>query len=89
MALFEIGSERPGLILKQSAKEHLNSKACFWVEVSDASGVAKEVKGAGIHELGPLLETATGFTVEVTDLWGNVVGFADYRKRPDMARSFE
>jgi catechol 2,3-dioxygenase-like lactoylglutathione lyase family enzyme len=33
------------------------------------------------------LETMTGITVEATDPSGNVVGFADYSKRPEMARA--
>lgn len=29
---------------------------------------------------------ATGWTVEVTDPWGNVLGFTDYTKRPELGR---
>jgi hypothetical protein len=31
-------------------------------------------------------ETMTGITVEATDPGGNVVGSADYARRPEMAR---
>ena len=31
-------------------------------------------------------QTATGWTVEIADPWGNVAGLADYTLRPDLAR---
>jgi catechol 2,3-dioxygenase-like lactoylglutathione lyase family enzyme len=89
MALFAIGSEAPGLLIRAEGGGGPGSTGAagagrFWIEVSDADAVAAELSAAGIAT--ERLETATGITVEATDPSGNVVGFADYSKRPEMAR---
>jgi len=30
---------------------------------------------------------ATGWTVEIADPWGNIIGFTDYAKAPERGRS--
>ena len=80
MALFSIGSEEPGLLIRATGA----GSGRLWVEVADADAAATELSTAGIGTR--RLETMTGITVEATDPSGNVVGFADYSKRPEMAR---
>lgn len=89
MALFAIGAEEPGLLVRLEGgsgpgRSGTAGAGRFWVEVRDADAVAAELESAGIATT--RLETATGITVEATDPSGNVVGFADYTKRPELAR---
>ncbi|EPH45275.1 hypothetical protein STRAU_1674 [Streptomyces aurantiacus JA 4570] len=58
----------------------------FWLEVRDARAKARALAAAGIPALTEPFSGATGWTVEITDPWGNVVGFTDYSKRPELAR---
>ncbi len=80
MALFSIGAEEPGLLIRVGTP----AGGRFWVEVREAGAVGYELNEKGIATT--RLETATGITVEATDPSGNVIGFADYSKRPEMAR---
>jgi predicted enzyme related to lactoylglutathione lyase len=57
-----------------------------WLEVPDARAAARELTGAGIALLDAPFSVSTGWTVEVADPWGNVLGFTDYSKRPELAR---
>ena len=82
MALFEIGQETPGLVLTVGTGP---AAGRLWLEVGDADGVAAAMTAAGVAVRS--FDTATGRTVEVTDADGNVLGFADYRHRPDLART--
>jgi len=79
-ALFNIGNEEPGLILLEN-KEPNPSR--FWVEVMSALE-AEKMLGKGC-----MIEMATGFTFEVLDPWGNMIGFADYSKRKELARKIK
>jgi catechol-2,3-dioxygenase len=79
--LFSIGDEEPGLIISESLTP---SKVRLWVEVEDAKKIREKLSEVDIH--GNLLETATGFTFEVNDPWGNIIGFADYLKKPELKR---
>lgn len=81
MALFAIGSEEPGLLIRATGP----GAGKLWVEVANADAAATELNAAGIATT--RVETMTGITVEATDPDGNVVGFADYSKRPEMART--
>lgn len=80
-ALLSIGNEEPGLIIIEKEKV-LPSR--FWVEVENAQELKKECKKLNIN--GKMLETATGFTFEINDPSGNIIGFADYKKKPELAR---
>lgn len=81
MALFAVGGEEPGLVIRQGEDA---GGGKFWVEVVDAVETRKTLEKLGYATV--WLETATGFTVETRDPSGNVLGFADYRKRPELAR---
>lgn len=73
-AILNIGMEEPGLILTES-KHPKPSR--LWIEVASAIQAKEELQE------GSILETATGTTLEVTDPWGNIVGFADYIKKTE------
>ena len=81
IALFAIGSEEPGLMLREG--EGVGAGR-LWLEVADAEMVSIELGANGIAS--QRLETATGVTVEVADPSGNIVGFADYSKRRELGR---
>jgi catechol 2,3-dioxygenase-like lactoylglutathione lyase family enzyme len=81
MALFAIGDEEPGLLIRRSPQV---GGGRLWVEVKSADEVAAHLAAAGIGTT--RIETMTGITVEATDPSGNIIGFADYSKRPGMAR---
>ena len=76
-ALLRIGTEEPGLILAQSA---LVTPSKLWIEVASAKDAHKELAS------GKLFEIATGWTLEIIDPWNNVMGFADYTKKPELGR---
>jgi hypothetical protein len=89
MALFSIGPETPGLLIRSPDARGPGITGTvggggFWVEVADAEAVARELASKGIATA--RLETVTGITVEATDPSGNVVGFADYSRKPELAR---
>ncbi len=77
-ALLCIGKEEPGLMLCEKSEP---SPSRLWVEVKNAL-IAKD---KFLNE-GQLIETATGYTFEMADPWGNLVGFADYIKKPELSR---
>jgi catechol 2,3-dioxygenase-like lactoylglutathione lyase family enzyme len=78
-ALMEIGQEEPGLMLCET-KDIKPSK--LWVEVASAAQAKDKCETLMVQ--GKLLEAATGFTYEIGDPWGNIVGFADYCKKPEL-----
>ncbi|MET8170599.1 VOC family protein [Streptomyces sp. NPDC005329] len=90
IALLKVGGETPGVLLRQ--EEALGHRPPpwpsprVWLEVPDARAAARRLAEAGITPLDPPFSTATGWTVEIADPWGNVLGFTDYLKRPELAR---
>jgi predicted enzyme related to lactoylglutathione lyase len=54
--------------------------------VPDARTAARELRATGLELLDEPFSVATGWTVEVADPWGNVLGFTDYTKRPELGR---
>jgi GNAT superfamily N-acetyltransferase len=76
-ALFKMGDEEPGLML---CEIETPQPSRLWVETVSALEAQKGWKD------GLLLETATGFTFEVLDPWGNTIGFADYSNKRELAR---
>ena len=76
-ALFSIGREEPGLLLRERATP---VPAKLWIEVVSAR------EAQMLFQEGTMMETATGWTFEVSDPWGNRVGFADYTKKRELAR---
>ncbi|MEU6574983.1 VOC family protein [Streptomyces sp. NPDC046805] len=90
LALLRVGRETPGILLR--AEEEFGRRPPLWpaprvwLEVPDARAVARRLTGAGIALLDGPTAVATGWAVEVADPWGNVLGFADYSKRPELGR---
>src|SRR5262245_31744878 len=86
IALFSIGNETVGL-LARVAPQTSSGGMRVWLEVADARAAATVLSGRGLSPLRDPFETATGWTVEVSDPWGNVVGLTDYTLRPERGRS--
>ncbi|MFF3344436.1 VOC family protein [Streptomyces sp. NPDC002779] len=90
IALLKVGGETPGILLRQ--EEGLNHRPPpwhaprLWLEVPDARAAARRLADAGITPLDEPFPGATGWTVEVADPWGNVLGLTDYTKRPALGR---
>ncbi|MWA13129.1 VOC family protein [Streptomyces sp. BA2] len=91
LAILKVGKETPGILLRvEEGVEHRPTAWAtprVWLEVRDARATGRALAAAGVEALAPPFSVATGWTVEVADPWGNVVGFTDYRKRPELARS--
>lgn len=79
LALYAIGDETPGLLIRVQDVQPGTTRV--WLEVPDARTAA-----AGLG--GEPFEVFTGWTVELSDPWGNIIGLTDYTKRPDLARRF-
>ncbi|MFD4562062.1 VOC family protein [Streptomyces sp. NPDC058469] len=90
IAILKVGGETPGVLLRQ--EDGLGHRPPpwpsprVWLEVPDARKAAQHLGAAGIALLDPPFSVATGWTVEIADPWGNVIGFTDYSKRPELAR---
>ena len=90
IALLKVGGETPGILLGQ--EEALGHRPPpwpsprVWIEVPDTRAAAGSLRAAGIALLDEPFSVATGWTVEVADPWGNVIGFTDYTKRPELGR---
>lgn len=91
IAVLRVGPETPGLLLRvEEALGHRPppwAAPRIWLEVPDAKAAFRAMTAAGITPLDAPLSVATGWTVEIADPWGNVIGFTDYRKRPELGRS--
>jgi predicted enzyme related to lactoylglutathione lyase len=85
MVLFRIGAETPGLGVGAVAEPRVGGHK-LWFEVADARAVAAELADHGITPLAPPFQIPTGWAVEIRDPWGNVLGFTDYTRRPDLGR---
>ncbi|WP_314221132.1 VOC family protein [Streptomyces zaehneri] len=90
IALLKVGGETPGVLLRhEEALGHQPPpwpSPRVWLEVPDARAAARRLTEAGVTPLDPPFSTSTGWTVEIADPWGNVLGFTDYLKRPELAR---
>ncbi|MGW6736176.1 VOC family protein [Streptomyces sp. NPDC055013] len=90
IAGLKVGGETPGILLR--TEEGVTYRpppwpsARVWLEVPDARAAARALCDAGIVLLDEPASVATGWTVEIADPWGNVVGFTDYSKRPMLGR---
>jgi predicted enzyme related to lactoylglutathione lyase len=90
IALLKVGTEAPGVLLR--VEEELGQRppewvsARVWLEVRDARAAGRVIEAAGIQPLEAPFPVATGWTVEFADPWGNVIGFTDYSKRPELGR---
>ncbi|MFM9447078.1 VOC family protein [Streptomyces acidiscabies] len=90
IASLKVGRETPGILLREEeALAHRPPPwgcARVWMEVPDARAVARRLTASGVTAIDEPASVATGWTVEIADPWGNVVGFTDYTKRPELAR---
>ncbi|MEV0737231.1 VOC family protein [Streptomyces sp. NPDC050549] len=90
IALLKVGGETPGVLLRLEDGLGHRPPAWpaprVWLEVPDARQAARRLAAAGIGLLDAPASVATGWTVEIADPWGNVIGFTDYTKRPELAR---
>ncbi|KKD04510.1 VOC family protein [Streptomyces sp. WM6386] len=90
IAVLKAGGETPGLLLRQ--EEGIGHRPPpwpsprVWLEVPNARVAARELRKADLALLDGPFSTATGWTVEIADPWGNVLGFTDYTKRPELGR---
>lgn len=82
VAGYRLGEEEPGLLVRVG-----EGPPRVWLEVPDAKQAALELRKRGIAPLAEPFEVATGWTVEFSDPWGNVVGLTDYTKRPELGRT--
>jgi predicted enzyme related to lactoylglutathione lyase len=93
IALFRLGPETPGLLAQRGAPgtprngTALTGATRVWLEVADARAAARTLAAAGLPILADPFEVATGWTVEISDPWGNVIGFTDYTRMPERART--
>ncbi|GGX38913.1 VOC family protein [Streptomyces fructofermentans] len=91
IALLKVGAETPGVLLRlEEALGHRTppwGTPRVWLEVRDARATARALAAAGIEPLDAPASVSTGWTVEFADPWGNIMGFTDYSKRPELARS--
>ncbi|MEU7379130.1 MULTISPECIES: VOC family protein [unclassified Streptomyces] len=89
IALLKVGGETPGILLREEESGHRPPpwpSPRVWLEVPDARTAARALMRAGIDLLDEPFAVATGWTVEIADPWGNVLGFTDYGKRPELGR---
>ncbi|MFF7900549.1 VOC family protein [Streptomyces sp. NPDC088817] len=89
IALLKAGGETPGILLREEEFGHRPPpwpSPRVWLEVPDARTAARALTRAGIELLDEPFAVATGWTVEIADPWGNVLGFTDYGKRPELGR---
>ncbi|GGS24650.1 VOC family protein [Streptomyces griseoviridis] len=90
IALLRVGGETPGLLLRhEDGFGHRPPpwpSSRVWLEVPDARVAARTLTEAGIEAYDGPFSSATGWTVEFADPWGNVVGLTDYTKRPQLGR---
>ncbi|MGW6474500.1 VOC family protein [Streptomyces nigra] len=90
IALLKVGGETPGILLRHEDGFGRRTppwpSARVWLEVPDARAAARILRDAGTQPLDEPFSTATGWTVELADPWGNVIGLTDYTKRPELGR---
>jgi predicted enzyme related to lactoylglutathione lyase len=85
---FRLGADHSGLILRQ--QEGLPEAAPrptprAWLVVADARAADAALRAAGLTPLAPPFAVRTGWTVEVADPWGNVLGLTDYTSAPQIS----
>jgi predicted enzyme related to lactoylglutathione lyase len=87
VALFRLGDEPPGLLVRRAPTPTAGGGSPrLWLEVPDARAAATALAAAGVTLLADPFRVATGWTVEVADPWGNIVGFTDYTTVPERGR---
>jgi hypothetical protein len=102
IALLKVGDEAPGVLLRLEEDLGYRPPPWpgprVWLEVRDARATARALVAAEVPVLEEPFAVATGWTSpiasrawevppSVADPWGNVVGFTNYSKRPELGRS--
>ncbi|MEU4389708.1 VOC family protein [Kribbella sp. NPDC023855] len=85
MVLFRIGDETPGLGVRFTESPAAGGQK-VWFEVPDARSAAQELSANGVAPLAPPFQLPTGWAFEISDPWGNVIGFTDYTGKPELGR---
>ena len=88
IAGFRLGPEEPGLFIRAGdvRPQGPRDSPRLWLEVPDARAAADELRAGGIKPVSEPFEVATGWTVEIADPWGNVIGLTDYTRAPERGR---
>lgn len=89
VSVLAIGSEAPNLILKKeniSVSNPSPVRARLFVEIPDVKEAVQELEAKGINLNGKPLRLPAGWLVEISDPWGNVIGFADHVIQPEYGR---
>jgi len=87
VALFRLGDEPAGLLVRRGpASGRAAAGPRLWLEVTDARATASALAERGLTALADPFPVATGWTVELADPWGNVVGFTDHTTMPERGR---
>ncbi|MER6981548.1 hypothetical protein ABT317_32415, partial [Streptomyces carpinensis] len=71
---------------RDSGRASSRARARLTPPSPDARVAAHELTAAGIALLDEPSAAVTGWTVEIADPWGNVLGFTDYTKRRELGR---
>lgn len=82
--LFQVGTETPGLGVGVTDDPVAGR---IWFEVADAQATARALTDRGASLTAPCFHIPTGWAVEITDPWGNTLGFTDYTSAPDLGRT--
>jgi len=83
---YRLGPEEPGLMIRVHAMPPSPPRARIWLEVKDARVATAALRERGARILGEPMEILTGWEVEFTDPWGNVLGLTDYVKDRSRGR---
>lgn len=85
---YRLGPEEPGLMIRLQAMPPSPPRDTprIWLEVRDARQATAALRERGARILGEPMEILTGWAVEVSDPWGNVLGLTDYVKDPSRGR---
>jgi predicted enzyme related to lactoylglutathione lyase len=85
---YRLGQEEPGLMIRvqELAPSPPRDTPRVWLEVRDARAAAAALREKGARILGQPMEILTGWAVELSDPWGNVLGLTDYVKDPSRGR---
>ncbi len=85
---YRLGPEEPGLLIRLQAMPPTPPRDTprIWLEVRDARAATAALRERGARILGEPMEILTGWAVEFTDPWGNVLGLTDYVKDPSRGR---
>ncbi|MEO6796277.1 MAG: VOC family protein [Candidatus Dormibacter sp.] len=85
---YRLGPDEPGLMIRLQAMPPSAPRDTprIWLEVRDARQATAALRERGARILNEPMEILTGWAVEVSDPWGNVLGLTDYVKDPTRGR---